>query len=123
MAEDEQERTERPTAKRLEEARKEGQVPRSTDLNTAAVVLIAGAGLQFAGGGIGSSLFEMMRSNLSLTRAQALDDSSAISMFAGSALHALIACAPIFGLTLVAALLAPMAIGGWNLSFGTLAPD
>jgi flagellar biosynthetic protein FlhB len=117
------ERTERPTPKRLEEARKNGQVPRSTELNTAAVVLIAGAGLHFMGHALGSSLFDMMRTNLSLSRAQALDESQAIAMFAASALHALVACAPIFGLTLIAALLAPMAIGGWNLSFGVLAPD
>src|SRR5512138_3038702 len=123
MADEDLERTEKPTAKRLEEARKNGQVPRSPELTTAAVVLIAGAGLHFMGRALGSNLFDMMRTNLSLSRAQALDESQAISMFAASALHALIACAPILGLTLVAALLAPMAIGGWNLSFGVLAPD
>jgi len=124
MAEDEgMERTERPTSKRLEEARKNGQVPRSPELTTAAVVLIAGAGLHFLGHGLGSSLFQMMRANLALARDQALDESQVISMFAASAQHAIVACAPIFGLTLLAALLAPMAIGGWNLSFGVLAPD
>jgi flagellar biosynthetic protein FlhB len=123
MANDDNERTERPTPKRLEEARKKGQVPRSTELNTAAVVLIAGGGLHFLGRGLGSGLYELMRGGLSLTREQALDESRAISMFAASALHAILACAPILGLTLVAALLAPLAIGGWNLSFGVLAPD
>ena len=123
MAEEDLERTERPTPKRLEEARKNGQVPRSPELNTAAVVLIAGAGLHFMGHALGSSLFDMMRTNLALSREQALDESQAIAMFAASALHAMLACAPIFGLTLLAALLAPMAIGGWNLSFGVLAPD
>ncbi len=49
MADDAQERTEQPTQKRLEEARKHGQVPRSRELNTAAVVLIAGIGLHFMG--------------------------------------------------------------------------
>ena len=44
-----QERTEQPTQKRLEEARKQGQVPRSPELNAAAVVLIAGVGLHFLG--------------------------------------------------------------------------
>jgi flagellar biosynthetic protein FlhB len=123
MANDDNERTERPTPKRLEEARKKGQVPRSTELNTAAVVLIAGGGLHFLGRGLGSGLYELLRGGLSLTREQALDESRAISMFAASALHAILACAPILGLTLVAALLAPLAIGGWNLSFGVLAPD
>ncbi len=123
MAEEDLERTERPTPKRLEEARKKGQVPRSPELTTAAVVLIAGAGLRFLGSGLGSSLSTIMRSGLSLSREQALDDSQAVSMFAASALQAVLGCAPVFGLTLVAALLAPLAIGGWNLSFGVLAPD
>jgi len=68
MAEDDMERTERPTPKRLEEARKKGQVPRSSELSTAAVVLIAGAGLHFMGRSLGSGLFELMRTSLSLTR-------------------------------------------------------
>jgi flagellar biosynthesis protein FlhB len=123
MAEEDLERTEQPTAKRLEEARKKGQVPRSPELTTAAVVLIAGAGLHFLGRGLGSSLFELMRAGLDLSRERALDESQALSMFAASAGHALIACAPVLGLTLVAALLAPLAIGGWNLSFGVLAPN
>src|SRR5215468_322591 len=99
MADEEMERTERPTPKRLDEARKQGQVPRSTELNTAAVVLIAGAGLHFMGRALGSSLFEMMRTNLALSRTQALDESQALSMFAASALHAMAACVPIFALT------------------------
>ncbi len=123
MSEEDMERTERPTPKRLEEARKKGQVPRSQELSTAAVVLIAGAGLHFMGRSLGSGLFELMRTSLSLSREQALDESRAVGMFAASALHAIMACAPILGLTLVAALLAPMAIGGWNMSFGVLAPD
>lgn len=123
MADDSAERTEQPTQKRLEEARKNGQIPRSTDLSAAAVVLIAGAGLHFLGRSMGSDLFNMMRGGLTISRAQALDESSAISMFAASVQQALLACAPILGLTLLAALLAPLSIGGWNLAFGTLAPD
>jgi flagellar biosynthetic protein FlhB len=117
------ERTEQPTQKRLEEARKKGQIPRSTELNAASVVLIAGAGLHFVGGHLGNGLHEMMRSGLSLSRDQALDPSTAVSMFAASAQHALLAAAPVLGLTLVVALLAPLTIGGWNLAFNTLAPD
>lgn len=123
MAEDDAERTEQPTQKRLDEARKNGQIARSTDLNTAAVVLFAGGALHFLGRGLGSDMFDLMREGLTISRDQALDQSSAISMFAASLQHALFAIAPILGLTLVAALLAPLSIGGWNLAFGTLAPD
>jgi flagellar biosynthetic protein FlhB len=123
MAENDAERTEQPTQKRLEEARKNGQIPRSTDLNAAAVVLFAGGALHFLGRGLGADLFDLMRGGLTISREQALDPSSAVSLFAASVQHALLAVAPILGLTLVAALLAPLSIGGWNLAFGTLAPD
>lgn len=118
-----QERTEQPTGKRLEEARKQGQVPRSSELNAAAVMLLAGGGLYFLGAHLGTQLYDIMRSGLSLTREESVDESRAIATFANEVLHALVACAPILGLTLVAALLAPVVIGGWNLSFAALAPD
>ncbi|MGH8148574.1 MAG: flagellar biosynthesis protein FlhB [Steroidobacteraceae bacterium] len=123
MAETAQERTEQPTAKRLDEARRDGDVARSPELTTAAVVLIAGIGLHFVGSKAGASLDAIMRSGLSLTRAQALDAASVLPNLAWSTGAALEAIAPILGLTLIAALLAPLALGGWNLSFEALSPD
>jgi flagellar biosynthetic protein FlhB len=64
-----------------------------------------------------------MQGGLTLSRDQALDESLAVGQFASEMISALMVCAPVLGLTLVAALLAPMSIGGWNLSFGALAPD
>ncbi|HEX4674731.1 MAG TPA: flagellar biosynthesis protein FlhB [Steroidobacteraceae bacterium] len=118
-----QERTEQPTSKRVEEARKQGQVPRSAELNAATVMLLAGGGLHFMGAHLGTQLHDLMRSGLSLSREETLDESRALGIFANEVLHALIACAPILGLTLVAAFVAPIAIGGWNLSFEALAPN
>jgi len=123
MADVAQERTEQPTTKRLEEARRKGQVPRSPELTTAAVVLIAGVALDLLGSRLGGALYDLMRSSLSLTRAQALDESRLVHSLVASSAEALRACAPVLGLTLVAALLAPLAIGGWNLSFEALVPD
>ena len=42
---DDRERTESPSQKRLDDARAKGQVPRSRDLGAAAVVLTGGVGL------------------------------------------------------------------------------
>ncbi|MBS0418245.1 MAG: flagellar type III secretion system protein FlhB [Proteobacteria bacterium] len=123
MAENEAERTEQPTPKRLEEARKKGQIPRSTELSAAAVILAVGAGLHYLGGYMGTRLNGLMSSSLSLTREQSVDESLMISTLTAEAAHALIACAPILGLTLIVALLAPMLLGGWNMSFEALAPD
>jgi flagellar biosynthesis protein FlhB len=123
MAENESEKTEQPTPKRLEEARKKGQIPRSTELSAAAVILAVGGGLHFLGGYMGSRLNGLMMSSLSLTREQSVDESLMVSTMTTEAAHALIALAPILGLTLIVALLAPMLLGGWNLSFEALAPD
>ena len=123
MADNDQDRTEQPTAKRLEEARKKGQVPRSPELSAAAVVLIAGGGLQLLGTYVGGNLSAIMRAGLALSREQASDETLAMTGFSSSMLHALVACLPLLGLTAVAALAAPMALGGWNLSPGVLVPD
>jgi flagellar biosynthetic protein FlhB len=123
MAENDAEKTEQPTPKRLEEARKKGQVVRSSELSAAAVILTVGGGLHFLGGYMGSRLNGLMSSSLSLTREQSVDESLMFSTMTTEAAHALTACAPIFGLTMLAALIAPMLLGGWNLSFEALSPD
>jgi flagellar biosynthetic protein FlhB len=123
MAENDAERTEQPTQKRIDEARKKGQVPRSVELNTATVVLIAGAALHLLGGHLTRGMSELMRGGLAFPRELALDESLAVAAFSNSMMHALLTIAPLLGLTVLAALAAPMLIGGWNLSFGVLAPD
>jgi flagellar biosynthetic protein FlhB len=119
----EQERTERPTARRLEKAREEGNVPRSAELSAAAVLLVAGGSLHFLGGSIGGKLLDIMRSGLSISPAAAVDPGLALTTAAAELLRALVVCAPILGLTMVAALVAPLALGGWNLSLNALGPN
>jgi flagellar biosynthesis protein FlhB len=123
MAENDFERTEQPTPKRLEEARKKGQIPRSPELSAAAVLLVAGAGLQLLGHFMGEQLLAILRAGLSLSREQSVDETLAIAGLSASMAHALLACLPLLGLTAAAALAAPLALGGWNLSPGVLAPD
>lgn len=123
MAEHDQERTEKPTARRLEEARKEGRVPRSTELNAAAVLLVAAGSLHFLGGSIGGMLFDIMKSGLNIAPAEVIDPGFALTAAGGELMRALIVCAPVLGLTMIAALVAPLAIGGWNFSIEALAPD
>jgi flagellar biosynthetic protein FlhB len=125
MAENEsgQDRTEQPTQKRLDEARQSGQVPRSRDLTTAAVVLVAGICLRFAGGGMATGYVGLMKSGLTLSRDQALDENHLLPAAVALGWQGLVATAPILGLTLLAALLSPLAIGGWNMSFTALVPN
>jgi flagellar biosynthetic protein FlhB len=118
-----QERTERATPKRLEDARRRGQVPRSPDLSAAAVVMLSGAALYLLGSALTGDLRTMMSGALAVSREQALDDGRLAVAFGDAAFAALRACAPVLGLTLLAALAAPLALGGWNFSSQAIAPD
>lgn len=116
-------RTERATPKRLEDARKKGQVPRSRELNAAAVMLAGGTGLYLLGGPLASDLHGMMSSALTISRDEALDEAHLVPAVAGAALDALIACAPVFGILVAAALIAPLMIGGWAFSTEAMSPQ
>jgi flagellar biosynthesis protein FlhB len=117
------ERTEQPTAKHLEKAREQGQVARSTDLNAAAVLLVAAGGMKLLGGWCGVQLDTIMRAGLSIPRERALDENAALGAFASAGAHALYACAPLWGLTVLAALAAPLALGGRGFHPQALVPD
>ncbi|MCP5327978.1 MAG: flagellar biosynthesis protein FlhB [Sinobacteraceae bacterium] len=117
MAEnDTSDRTERATPKRLEDARRRGQLPRSPELGAAVVTMATATALLMLGSGIIGRMAEMMRRGLSLGGAPLSNENAAIAVFQGQMLDALLSVAPVLGLVLVAALLAPMALGGWNFS-------
>ncbi len=124
MAEfDDRERTESPTQKRLDDARARGQVPRSRDLNAAAIVLTGGLGLLSLGSLLGGQLLALMRQGLSLDAAEGFDSARMLIRFGHAALEAGIAAAPLMGLLLSAAVLAPLALGGWTFSGEALVPN
>lgn len=122
MAEDDRERTESPTQKRLDDARAKGQVPRSRDLAAAAVVLTGGLGLSSLGSVTGGRLLALMRDGLSVNRTEALDNAQMLLQLEHAGMRGLIAAAPIMGLLLAAAVLAPLVIGGWTFSGEALVP-
>lgn len=123
MAENEQERTERATPKRLEEARKKGQVPRSADLSMAAVCIAAATAIYSLGRMATGQFAGFMHDSLSLTPAQAMSNDAIWPSLMNAGSRALWMILPILGATFVAALAAPLAIGGWNLSGQALAPQ
>lgn len=123
MAETERdERTEQPTQKRLDEARKKGQIPRSRELNGTAV-LLAGAGSIYALGGWLSKQFSaLVSSGLTVDRAHATDVNLLIPQLGAGLAQAGKILAPILLLTFVVALAAPALIGGFSFSTEALAP-
>lgn len=123
MAEDSaQERTEKATPKRLKDARDKGQVARSRELNSAALVLLGAGGLWMLGDRIGSCLQGLIRGGLAFDRAAALDPAALVTRLGAASGAALWAIAPWLGLAVVVAALAPLMLGGFLFSTDSLQP-
>jgi flagellar biosynthetic protein FlhB len=117
------ERTEPPSERRLQQARERGQVPRSPELSTFAVLIAAGGGLMFLGAPLLDTLARVMRAGLTLDRTAAFQtDQMGARLFEGIA-NALLGFAPWFLLVALAAILAPMLVSGWLFTFQALEPD
>lgn len=123
MAEDSgQERTEEPTAKRQKESREKGQVARSKELNTLAVVMVAAVGLLMLGPRLAQRLMDLMVYNFSIER-EALYNTDSMGLHLLSSLnHGFSGLAPLLFMLLVAALVGPVLLGGWLFSAKLLAP-
>ena len=120
---DAQERTESATPKREEEARKKGQVPRSRELNAAAVTLLSCGAVSVFGERIVSSFAALMRTGLSPRFSAGMEATQMMSAASGAALAGFMAVLPVLAAGFIAALLAPMAISGWNFSTEALMPQ
>ncbi|MCK9237117.1 MAG: flagellar biosynthesis protein FlhB [Thiopseudomonas sp.] len=124
MAESESgaEKSEEPTAKRQQDARKKGQIARSRELNTLAIVLGGTAGLLMFGGVIGQKILDVMTENFDLPREILYNDRYMSLNLLAAAKHASEGLAPLFLLLLVASIVGPIALGGWLFSLESLAP-
>ncbi|KRB93351.1 flagellar biosynthesis protein FlhB [Noviherbaspirillum sp. Root189] len=124
MAEDSDlEKTEPASARKLEQAREEGDVPRSRELATCTILLAGGLGLLFTGEGMVRRLNSMLVSGLSFERERAFDFDLLLMHLGASAVDVLIAMAPFAGLLILVALGSPMLIGGWLFTAKSLMPN
>ena len=111
-----QERTEQATPKRLREAAEQGQIARSRELTTLAVLLSAAGGLLLLGPSLLQGLTQQMRAGL-MQDARGIFDDGAIPVALGQALADLFwLLVPFLILMVLVALFAPLALGGWSFS-------
>ena len=116
------EKTEPASPRRLEKAREEGQVARSRELGTF-VMLATGLGCLWASSGLmADHLGSALRSSLQFERASAFDASRMMAHAGSTIVYALQALVPLLAAMMVAALVAPMLLGGWLLSGKSLLP-
>lgn len=117
MAQDDnQERTEEPTPKRLREARNKGQIIRSRELNTFLIMMVASGGLILLGEEMTNQLLEIFRDSMVISRAEIFNVDTLWRSFVASIENALWMLVPFFALLMLVAFFAPMSLGGWTFS-------
>src|SRR5437868_8460630 len=117
------EKTEPASPRRLEKAREEGQVVRSRELGTFVMLMTGVAGLSTLGGQMAQRLDAVMRSGLGFDPDTAFDTSRMLSHMGEMVWEGLLALMPLMLLFAVAALVAPLMLGGWLFTPKSFAPD
>jgi flagellar biosynthetic protein FlhB len=124
MAESEsgQDKTEDPTDKRKKDSRDKGEVARSKELNTLAIMLVGASALLIFGGALAQDMMELMRINFSLPREVIMDQKSMANYLLHSGQIGLWAIQPIMISLVLAAIIGPISLGGWLFAFSSMAP-
>ena len=119
---DEQDRTEHPTARRLNQAREDGQVARSTELSAATIVIGTLMLILMLGGWMFNHLSAIFASGFVFDR-KTLDRPQLLpAVFGGQLGEAFLLIVPVLVFTVIAAILASGLTGGYLFSLKAVAP-
>ncbi len=116
------EKSEEPTAKRQEDARKKGQIPRSKELTTVLLTLSAAVFLYMYGQVMMADLSGLMTKGLSFSRDIAFDQQKLFGLIIALVQEAIYMVLPFALLMVFIALAAPTLLGGWSFSTQAMAP-
>ncbi len=124
MAEDSDlERTEPASGRKIQKAREQGNVPRSRELGTFAVLMASGAVVALLGSFLMDSMRRLMHNSLDFGRADINDVSMMGRNLSEAGYDALLVVAPIAIVTVVAAVVASVMVSGWNFTTQSLQAD
>ena len=117
------EKTEQASPKRLENAREEGDVPRSRELATCTVLFAAGLSLLMMGNHLNQALKTTLSTGLRFNRTEAFEPLVLLMKIADSINALLLAFAPFAFILVAVAIAAPIIIGGWVFSSKVFVPQ
>ncbi len=121
--ENDQERTESPSSRRLEKAREEGRVPQSRELSTF-VVLMVGAGLMWmTGSSMVNNLAGIMKSSMVFDASLGSGTDALFSSIADQLYRVMLGFGPLLLAIVGVVLLTPILFRGWIFSTKPLMPD
>jgi len=117
------EKTEPASSRRLEQAREEGQVPRSREIGAFLILVVSASAFWFVGPWMMQRTTAIVRRGLILEEPLLRDPQFMMMRFADLSLDALLSFAPLLLALVVAALISPFFLGSWNFSLKALNPD
>ncbi|MBK0016580.1 MULTISPECIES: flagellar biosynthesis protein FlhB [Kosakonia] len=120
-SEDNDDKTESPTAQRLQKARDEGQIPRSKELTSVLIMLAGVCILWFGGASFGHRLSMVLSSGLRFDHKIISDQNLILGQIIMMLKTALIGMLPLLVGVVIIALVAPVLLGGLVFSTKTLA--
>jgi flagellar biosynthetic protein FlhB len=123
MAEsDSGEKTEEPTAKKLTDARKKGQIARSKDLGTMFVLVGSAFALFLMGNSLVEGMSLMMKRLFSLSRREVMDVNALFNVVGNSVGFVIMPMLWIFFIITIAAFIGNTLLGGMSFSWEAMAP-
>ena len=118
MAENEngQEQTEKATPKRLDDARKKGQVPRSRELASLGMMIMAALSFDMMGGTMINGLSDVLRTSLDVDRSVIYKPTGGLEMLSELLKQAMWLILPFLSVMVMTAIAVSVALGGWSFS-------
>ncbi|MCW8865052.1 MAG: flagellar biosynthesis protein FlhB [Colwellia sp.] len=116
------EKTEQPTAKKLSDARKKGQIARSKDLGTMFVLVGSACAMLLMGNSLVQSLAQVMKRLFSITRHEAMDLNALFNVISQAIGTTVWPMLWIFAIIIVAAFVGNTMLGGMSFSWEAMAP-
>ncbi len=117
-----QDKTERASSRRREKARDEGQVAKSMDLNSSAILGLGFLSIYMMGPFMADNIMELMRYTMAHAPEMAIADQSYITVFGDSMLKFFMLLSPLFALLMVIAFSINIAQVGFKITPKALEP-
>ena len=118
-----QDKTEDATPKRIADARKKGDVPRSKEFNTVLMLLISLFGLAVFGKSGVMAYKQLAKNQWTIDREEIFSDQAVLNGLYVPLMEGLMISAPFLFLMFVAVFIGPLCMGGWVFSVSSIKVD
>ena len=117
-----EEKSEEPSAKKIDKAREDGNLPRSKELSAALITIASVSMLFFMGGWFMNNIVNIFKNSFEFDRKLVFADLNMASVFIEILGTALLYMSPIFILTFVVAIFSTTLTGGMNFTWNAMVP-